>query len=194
MIHHREFVRRMHLMLNISGLTLYLVIQRAYPNMNPRMSFKQRKNVNNNDSMKKQLKGRNCSIHLSMHDYLPSNRLGKLILSFDQDPTSSFIAPSHQWLLDQVTTMENLEVLLGVQTDTSRVEIQVGDTTLIVEVKVEVTAVDHIQHKDVATHIPQVLCLAQGLEQAAVAMELVLLTTRRQVHMVVDQVLVEAQT
>ncbi|XP_077224247.1 cyclin-dependent kinase C-1-like isoform X1 [Tasmannia lanceolata] len=59
----QEYPPWMHLMPSTSGKTLYLVIPRAYPNMNPCTSSKQRKRGN----MKKWQRGRNYGIQTDTH-------------------------------------------------------------------------------------------------------------------------------
>lgn len=197
MIHLREYLPRMHLMLSISGLTLCLVIPRVYQNMNLPMSSRQRRSASNNVNMMRQRNVRSFSIHNSMPVFHPFSSPGKYMHRCGQDLTSPcMVVLNPQWLQGPATIMGSPVDPLEGQAGTLRVETPAEDTitqTVEVKVVVVVTAMDHFHLKGGVHHMPQAECLVQVLEEVAVVMELVLQIILKVVHTVV-QVLVAAQT
>ncbi|KAK9129071.1 hypothetical protein Syun_017868 [Stephania yunnanensis] len=179
----REYLPKMHWMLNISGQIPCPVILRAYPNTSPLMSFRQRKSDSSKDSMKKQQNVRNYSIHRHTHAFLPSNNLVKCIHSFGQDLARACIITHLPWLLDQATTMGSLADHLEGQTDTRRVGIPVEDIIRTVEAKEEATTAVHILHKDEAPLTLQAACPVLALEGVAAVMDLMLQIILKEVSM-----------
>lgn len=135
MIQLRELLRRMLLMLSISGLIHCHVTPRVYPSMNHHMSFRQRKSVSNNGKMKKWLSARKCSILSSILVFPPFSSQGNMH-KCDQDLTKIYMVLNPKLLRDLVTIMGSLEVHLVGQEDIHQAGTLVEDTiTLIGEVK-----------------------------------------------------------
>ena len=142
------------------------------------MSSRQRKSGNSSAKTRKQQKDRNCSIHrCSTLAYPHYNMVDSLMLLHIglQVQTIPLTTHHHKYLLDPATTSMGSRVVHLVQTATLLAETRAG---VIIKAE-EVTAVDHILHKDVELLMWLVL---EGLVVARTGLDL--LTTHKVVSMV----------
>lgn len=156
--------------------------------MNHRMSSRQRKSGNSSVKTRKQQKDRNYSIHSSSTlACLHYNTVANLMVLHTGLPvqTIPLTTHRHKYLLDPATTSMGSRVVHLVQTGTLLAETRAG---VIIRAE-EVTAADHILHKDGELLMWRVL---EGL--LAVHTGLDHLTTHKVVSMVALVALEEVRT
>jgi len=168
-------------MRNISGLILYLAIQKACPSMRHHMNSRLRKSVSNRGRQRKLQSVKNLIILHHILACLQSSSQGKHIL---KSGLARVCTMCLLWQLGQAITMQSPEDQEA-PTGILRVGIRGEATIRTVEVRVVAMAVAHIPSKGEGLLILEVEWVEQLVHGAAVAvaMELEVQTTNRVVHM-----------